>query len=372
VVLSQQAANTNVWNEIEFYRTAGELRTGLNGLAQGSARPGNVNRTAGGVSSQMQASALRLSTLVWNTETFGIVPILAKVLKFLQAHEAPGDYAAAQTDEGYGYVPTSSYYKPVTFIVKASSEMLSQERLREVLPMILQTFSNGPMVEGLSKAQMAVNWPRIAELIQKAAGTTDSYDLVVPMDEKQIAAMQQPPPQVQAMMQKAQMDNQRAIQLKQMDGQNALQLEQAKAQPNPMELQMEAQKAQLEIQMKQAELQFKERELQMKEREGQMKLQMKNMEMESKAKQAQLDQFLGVQKAQTDMALGQQKASVQSQQMERESQFAEQEHEFGMRSLGERSALEQKLNKDKMSMSQQRLKASKEKPQGAKASKPKE
>ena len=62
VILKTQEVSTNIWNEVDFWRRSGETRTGINALSQGSARPGNVNRTAGGVGAQMQASALRLCT----------------------------------------------------------------------------------------------------------------------------------------------------------------------------------------------------------------------------------------------------------------------------------------------------------------------
>lgn len=375
----QAGFSTNIWAEVDFYRTAGELRTGLNGLAQGSARPGNVNRTAGGVSSQLQASALRLSNIVYNVETYGIVPLLAKLVKFLQVHESPGDYSQGQTESGYEYVSTSSYYKPVTFEVRAASQMLSQEKLAQVLPIILQNLVNGPLVAALAANGQTVDATVLMEMIQDASGTKDSYQLIRPMNEQENKARQQPPPQVVAMQQKEQSATQRALQLAQMDSQTKLQVESMKHQPNPMEMQLEAQKAQIDMAVKQKEMEFKEKELQMKEREGQMKLRMREIEMESKARQSQIDQMLGVQKAQSDIAITQQKGQLAGQQAALQAERDQASHSFEMKSMEEQSSLQSKLLKDKtaisgdrVSASRQRLAASKEKPQGAKAPRPKE
>jgi hypothetical protein len=376
--LFQGGFSTNIWNEVEFYRTAGELRTGLNGLAQGSARPGNVNRTAGGVSSQLQASALRLSNIVYNVETFGIVPLLAKVVKFLQVHESPGEFAQGQGETGYEYVETSSYYRPVSFQVRAASNMLSQERLQQVLPIILQNLVNGPLVQALAANGQTVDATVLMEMIQDASGTKDSYQLIRPMNEQETAARQAPPPQVQAMMAKEQSATQRALQLGQMDSQTKLQVESMKHQPNPMEMQIEAQKAEIEMAMKQKELEFKEKELQMKEREGQMKLQMKNMEMEQKAQQAQLDQFLGQAKAQSDLQITAQKGQLQQQQLGLQAERDQKSHEFEMQSMEEQSALQKRLGQDKtaisgdkVSASKMRLESTKPKQGSARAARPK-
>lgn len=361
VLLKNAAIITSIENELEHFRTQAELRTGLNGLAQGSARPGNVNRTAGGVSSQMQASALRLSTLVYNAETYGLIPLLTKLIKFLQAHEAPGDFAPGQGTSGYEMVSTSSYYRPVTIQVKAASSMLSRERLQAILPMLMQNLANGQMVQGLVAAKMTIDWSEFFRLLQDAAGTAESYALVRPMNEQELAAVNQPPPQVIAMQQKAQMDTQRALQITQMNNQTDLQIESMKAQPDPMEAQREQMKLQMEMAKAEIDRVAKERELEYKQREAELKLQIKRMEMQQKAQAAQLEQVLGVSKAQTDLRLNAQRGAVEEQSLAREAERGEAEHEFTLRSMSERGALEKKLNRDKMSMSEQRLRATREK-----------
>lgn len=373
MVIPQQAQfGTNIWTEVEFYRTAGELRTGINGIAQGSARPGNVNRTAGGVSSQLQASSMRLSNIVYNVETYGIVPLLCKLLKFLQVHENPGEYAIGEGENGHEYIPTSAYYRPVTFQIKAASEMLSREKLAETLPIIMQNLVNGPLVQGLASIGQAIDFSVFFDMVQDAAGTKDKYMLVRPMTQQETAAKQQPPPQAIAMQQKEQSATQRAFGLQQMKSQTEIQLKQMDSQPNPMEIQQEAAKAQIEMALKQKELEYKDRELQMKEREGQMKLQLQQMKMQMDAQQAQMDMFLGQQKASSDLRVKQQQSAMQEQQMARDDERSQTEHAFTMRSMSEQSALEQRLNKDKLSMSRQRLQSTREKPQGAKASRPKD
>jgi hypothetical protein len=372
VVLKTQEVSTNIWNEVDFWRRSAETRTGINGIAQGSARPGNVNRTAGGVGAQMQASALRLSTLVWNAEIFGVVPLITKIVKFLQVHEQPGNFAPGLGENGYEMVPTSSYYAPVTISVRAASKMMSREKKQQVLPFLMQNLANGQMVQGLTAAKMTVDWPRVFTFVSEALGIDGTLPFVRPMSPEEIQALNTPPPQVVAQQQKSQLDTQRALQITQMNNQTDLQKAMIAKQPDPAEQQREAQKLQFEQAKAQMELQMKQMELEYKKQEAALKLQVKNVEMQQKAAQARMDQALGLQKAETDIRIGQTRAGLEEQRAQREQERGEAEHSFAMKSMNDKSSLQNKLNRDRMEMSRAKLRSTTEKPQGAKASRPKD
>lgn len=320
----------------------------------------------------MQASALRLSTLVWNAEIFGIVPLITKIIKFLQVHEQPGNFAPGNGADGFQMVPTSSYYAPVTISVRAASKMMSREKKQQVLPFLMQNLANGQMVQGLTAAKMTVDWPRVFTFVSEALGIDGTLPFVRPMSPEEIQALNTPPPQVVAQQQKSQLDTQRALQITQMNNQTELQKAVIAKQSDPGEMEREAQKLQFERAKAEMELQMKQMELAFKQREAELKIQVKNTEMQQKAAQARMDQVLGLQKAESDMRISQTRAGLEEQRASREAERGEAEHAFAMRSMDEKSALQTKLNRDRMEMSRAKLRSTSEKPQGAKVKASKE
>jgi hypothetical protein len=85
-----------------------------------------------------------------------------------------------------------------------------------------------------------------------------------------------------------------------------------------------------------------------------------------------MDQALGLQKAETDIRIGQTRAGLEEQRAQREQERGEAEHSFAMKSMNDKSSLQNKLNRDRMEMSRAKLRSTTEKPQGAKASRPKD
>lgn len=102
VVLQQQGLPQGVFDTIGFFEQQAEKRTGLNSLSSsGLPRPGNANRTRGGMAMQMQAPAERLGAIASNFEDYFLVPMFYKMLRVEKVH-AEGDVYGRRTSGSRG------------------------------------------------------------------------------------------------------------------------------------------------------------------------------------------------------------------------------------------------------------------------------
>lgn len=91
IVHPPQNVTQDIFQTIGYFEQMAEKRTGQNSLStSGLARPGNANRTRGGMAMQMQAPAERLGAIAANFEDFFLVPMFYKMLRVEKAH-AEGD-----------------------------------------------------------------------------------------------------------------------------------------------------------------------------------------------------------------------------------------------------------------------------------------
>jgi len=94
VVFQPQGVMQNVWGMLQYLETQAEMRVGSNSLsASGMPKPGNANRTRGGMQMQMQAPAERLGAIAANFEEYFFVPLLYKLLRVEKLHAEGPVYA---------------------------------------------------------------------------------------------------------------------------------------------------------------------------------------------------------------------------------------------------------------------------------------
>lgn len=94
VVFQPQGITANIWETLGYFEQQAEKRTGQSSLAtSGLPRPGNANRTRGGMQMQMQAPAERLGAVASNFEEFLMTPLMYKLLRVEKVH-ADGDVYA--------------------------------------------------------------------------------------------------------------------------------------------------------------------------------------------------------------------------------------------------------------------------------------
>jgi hypothetical protein len=243
-LLEPQDVIPNVYPEIEFMQNAAERRTGINGFGQGVPSGGNVNRTATGVSAQTSGSSMRLLDIVENIENYLLVPMLYKLFHIISVHTSAYEFLDARSDNGEMYkVPAEVFNSKVNFTIKASSKMVTKERLMQIFPFVTQYLLNGPLLQQLSAAGQTVDSSEILRFLQDAAGTAHSYQLIRPMNEQEIQQRNQPDPAQQMEKQSKDADNQTRLQIAQMNSQTELQKATIAKQEDPAIIEIEKQKA---------------------------------------------------------------------------------------------------------------------------------
>ncbi len=125
---------------------------------------------------------------------------------------------------------------PVRIKIEGSTRMLSKQALQQAVPFLFQFLAQGPLVQQLAAQGKAVEFGELFRMLEDAAGTSLSYNLVRPLSQQEQQRLAQPPPQAQMEMQKAQLDAQTRIQMGQM-----------KAQTEQMRTQVDARLRELEM-----------------------------------------------------------------------------------------------------------------------------
>lgn len=215
-VLIQQGANAtqNVFDEINYLNTIKESLTGVNSMAVGVPRPGNVNRTAQGVNSQINATVTRMQLLVRHYEQFLVMPVLYKSYRMIQKNGKTGKLlpALGQNDQ-YFNVGQEAFNSPVRIKVNAASRMMNKEKLASVLPIIEGGLLNPNMLQSLNSVGWTIDPLELMQLVQDAAGTKEMYKLVRPLNQQEQQARQQPSPDAQLKSQQSQQEVQTRLQL---------------------------------------------------------------------------------------------------------------------------------------------------------------
>lgn len=337
--LQVQNVTANVAGEVAWLEAAAEKRTGLNALAtQGVPTPSNANRSATGVAAQQQGGASRLHQIVENIEDYLIVPMLYKMYKIYQYHTQPGELLPALGPDGQlMQVGAEAFNAPIRFKMTAASRMISQAKLAQMFPFVMNFLAQGPLAEQLHSVGKTVDWDEIFQMMQDATGTRGLYRLVRPMTAEEQKAFSQPKPDAQLEMQKAQLEAQTRLQMGQMKAQGDQQKAQLDAQTkqyvadeqsaremlkliaeregDPMEAERERQKMILEGQKAKQKMVYDQLSAGMKIKQDMVKHQLDMMlKKDEMATDAQLRrQEMMMSQAEGEQALRQQEESHQMQ-----------------------------------------------------------
>ena len=226
VVFPQNITNS-AFQEVALREMSASQRTGISPmLMQGRPIRGNASRTASAIEAQVQGPTSRLQRIVQMIENYMLVPLLYK-MSMLDAFSAQQPEQQSQGFYGVqngqlGEVSKESLLKKVRFTVKASSKMMQRQEIAQMFNFLAPYVFDGPFIKGLQAQGVTIDMMEMGRMIQDATGSRTKYSLFRPMNEQEQAALQQPPPQVMAMMQKAQMEAQTRQSIMQMKQQGTL------------------------------------------------------------------------------------------------------------------------------------------------------
>lgn len=310
----------NVFQSVEFLIRSADSRTGYDS-AGGKFKPGNANRTLGGMQMQAQGGFTRISVLVEHLEN-ALEQMLHKMVKMTFVTTGENVYLPAKQDESKAYLVNSNVLnKPVNVCIRASSQMLTREKLMAALPTITQFYTAPNFQQGLAESDQKLNWAEMARFIKTATGIDREFEFIVPLSPEEKQARQQPPPEVMMQAQQKQQDIQTRLQLGQMKSQTEIQkavIAKQPAPPDPSEMLREQQKAQMEREKAAIEVELQQAKLEHEKQMNAMKLQMEQAKMALQAQKAQLDQFTAQSKAQTDLQVNE----IKGQQALRQAEIA--------------------------------------------------
>jgi hypothetical protein len=211
IIQFPQGASANIGDEVMSLEISAEKRTGVNSLSSsGIPRPGNANRTLGGMQMQTQGAAFRLSTIVQHVENYMIIPLLYKLQRVIQIHSLgqPDMKVPAMSQGQATEVPATSFFGNLDFIVRGSAKMMTKESIAQVFPFLMQNLLQGPFIQELQKVGQTIDYMELLQMLQDATGVDKKYALIRPLTEQEKQAQQQPDPKTQMDMQKAQLEAQ--------------------------------------------------------------------------------------------------------------------------------------------------------------------
>ncbi len=196
VFFPPQNVTQNGWQELAHCEATAEKRTGVTQLLQqGQPMRANASRTATGIQAQAAGPTSRLQQIVSHVEDYMIVPALYKLVAMDRYHATQTKLRGLTPSGSYSDVPVSALTQPVRFKMEASSRMLNQSRLREIIPFMSQYLMNGPFLAQLAKAGQTVDFGEFFNMLQDATGTRGAYRLVRQMTPQEQQQASQPPPE---------------------------------------------------------------------------------------------------------------------------------------------------------------------------------
>jgi hypothetical protein len=216
IVHYPNGASANVADEIASLEISAEKRTGVNSMSMGLPRPGNANRTATGIQSQLQGGQARLQPIVQNVENYLIVPMLYKMQRITQVHSKVDGKLPTFSKGEYGETSALTAFAPSRFVMRGSSKMMTKDALMQAFPFLVQYLFAGPFMSELQKTGRTVDFDEMLQMLQDATGVKNRYNIIRSMNQQEQQALQQPDPKTIADQKKAEMDQQGKMQLAQM------------------------------------------------------------------------------------------------------------------------------------------------------------
>lgn len=309
-LLQPQSLMNNVYTEISYIEQAGEKATGINALAQGAPRSGNIHRTAAGVHALSGAAVSRVGQIVANLENYLIVPMLYKLYQLVRLNTETWDNLPARNSQGAMYaVPALIFRQKMKFKMLASSRVLTREKLAGIFPFLLQYLLNGQLLGQLQQTGQTVDIPEIFRMLQDATGVSSLYRVVRPMTPQEQQLFQQQAQQAQQnpaaiLLQQKQAELQLKREIAEKNNQTQLQIAMINKQPDPGA----AQREQLRLQ---TEAFLSRLKTQAAAQEAQVKMAAKQQDLEIQRQKAALKMQELLQGLRFSVARRQQQAAAQ-------------------------------------------------------------
>jgi hypothetical protein len=221
-----QGLAQNGWQEMSWIQAAAERKTGATSIVtSGQPVRSNASRTTAGIQAQQAGPTARIQRIVEMIEDYLIVPMLYKMQAMDSANAVEGAPLNGLNPENgeSTEVNPSALGKNVRYRMMASSRMLTQSKLAQVIPFLSQYIMNGAFMGQLAKAGKTVDFEEFFNMVQDSTGTKQSYKLVRSLTEEEKAAMSQPPPEAIMSAQQADKSNQVRLQIAQMKQEGDLQ-----------------------------------------------------------------------------------------------------------------------------------------------------
>jgi len=343
--IQQQDVTKDIFQEIGFIQNSADRKTGINSMLSGMPSPSNANRTASGVNTQLQGSAIRLYPLVDNFENYGIIPSVWKALKMSEIHltsqdTVPGVVRNPNNPEDVRFLQVSAEaFRSATRVrARAASKMLSRDRLTQMYQFVAQNVMNGQVIGMLNQSGQTVDFGELIQMLMDATGVPRRYNIVrqlTPEEQQFMQQQQQAQEQAKqpAEMAKAQLESQTRLQMGQMKvqgeaqkNQTALQIAQMKTQgsgPTPEEIQMKQMETQAEMALKEKDIQMKEQDMRAKQAVAQLKIFMDQAKLRAKQGEIQMkaqEHQMGLRAKQSEMGMNLQTKALMNRQALRQKE----------------------------------------------------
>lgn len=328
-------ATFNAFPLIQYIEQLAGRRNGFPELAQGIARPGNINRTRAGIQQQTQPTDYRLAHIAHHIERYGFKPMFYKMAKMIRYHTLPTDvlYGGYREEQGGESEPIYAeiFHRPMRFKFETAAKMLAREKLGGAAQVFAQYVINGPVMQGLAQVRKKLDFEEFAQMVQDSVGSPRKYALITKMTDEEVQAMNQPSPDAMMKSQDAQRAEQTRVQIAQGKFETEIAKEQIKKQPDQFAAQMEQQRTEMEMQKMavQAEIEQRKATMQIQRDMQKMQMDMQKMEQElaylreknaieaqSKQRQAEakmLEAAMGIQAKQVETRMGLESTAAQHQ-----------------------------------------------------------
>ncbi len=206
IIHQAQNITQDSWQEMSFLEQQAQKRTGMNDMmTSGTPLRSNASRTSLGIQAQMESPSSRLQKIVENIENFLIVPMLYKLHAMDQMHSQQQGTSSlpvlSSQFNAYSDVSSSFLSKPVKFNMLASTRMLTRQKLMQLFPFVAQYLLSAPFMAALGQAGMTVDFMELSRMLQDAAGTKQSYELIRQIKPEEQQARMQPSPDMQTRLQ---------------------------------------------------------------------------------------------------------------------------------------------------------------------------
>lgn len=200
-------------------------RKGVPSISMGMPRPGNANRTLGGMQMQNSGGSLKLITISTHLDNYIINPLVEKTLTILKQSLDPNSTLTVRTPNGPMPVSSLILQSPVEVSIENTGRLINKQALAGAYQVLFNVFSNPNLNKDLQDTGKTVDYSELMAIVQDAIGITKRYTPIRFLTEEEKTARQQA--EQQAMEQQLQpkiMEQQTRLQMGQMKVQSEQQI----------------------------------------------------------------------------------------------------------------------------------------------------